>query len=109
MTPESNGSLNAATIEERRFLWSASRVAAQLCGKHISAAVNQQATIKEAVFSVGTAPMLYEGLTQVELELSRVSELAVVAEDCESRQTENNSKKGVRLCKEDFVCDLKLQ
>jgi hypothetical protein len=28
-------------------------VAMQLCGKHISVAVNQHATIEEAVFSVG--------------------------------------------------------
>jgi hypothetical protein len=30
----------------------ASLVAMQLCGKHISAAVNQQAAIEEAVFTV---------------------------------------------------------
>jgi hypothetical protein len=30
----------------------------QLCGKHISTAVNQHATIEEAVFSVGAAPRL---------------------------------------------------
>jgi hypothetical protein len=46
-------------------------VAMQRCGKHISAAVNQHATIGEAVFSVGAAPSLYnEDLTQLELELS---------------------------------------
>jgi hypothetical protein len=39
--------------------------------KHISAAVNQNATIEEAVFSVGVAPRLYnEDLTQIELEMS---------------------------------------
>jgi hypothetical protein len=54
----------------------------QLCGKHTSAAVNQHATIEEAVFSVGTTPRLYnEDLTQLELELSRVPELAVAAEN----------------------------
>jgi hypothetical protein len=43
----------------------------QLCGKHISAAVNQQATIEKAVFSVKAASRLYnENLTQLELELS---------------------------------------
>jgi hypothetical protein len=37
--------------------------------------MNQHATIEEAVFSVGAAPRLYiEDLTQMELELSRVSE-----------------------------------
>jgi predicted transcriptional regulator len=40
------------------------RVATRRSGKHISAAVNQQATISEAVFSVGAAPRLYnEDLT----------------------------------------------
>jgi hypothetical protein len=34
---------------------SAALVAMQRCGKHISAAVNQQATIEEEVFSVGAA------------------------------------------------------
>jgi hypothetical protein len=37
----------------------AALVATQRCGKHISAAVNQQATIEKAVFSLGTAPRLY--------------------------------------------------
>jgi hypothetical protein len=54
----------------------------QLCGKHISAAANQHATIEEAVFSVGAALRLYnEDLTQLELELSRVPELAIAAEN----------------------------
>jgi hypothetical protein len=54
----------------------------QRCGKHISAAVNQHATIEDAVFSVGVAPRLYnEDLRQLELELSRVPELAVAAEN----------------------------
>jgi hypothetical protein len=53
-------------------------VVTQLCGRHISAAVNQHATIKEAVFSVGAAPSLNnEDLTQLELKLSRVPELVV--------------------------------
>jgi hypothetical protein len=43
----------------------------QLCGKHISVAVNQSVTIEEAVFSVGDAPRLYnEDLKQLEFELS---------------------------------------
>jgi hypothetical protein len=43
-----------AKIEERRSLWvRAKLVATQLCGKDISEAVNQHATIEEAVFSVG--------------------------------------------------------
>jgi hypothetical protein len=37
----------------------AARVAMQQCGKHISAAVNQHATVEEAVFSVGAAPRLH--------------------------------------------------
>jgi hypothetical protein len=51
----------------------------QRCGKHISAAVNQLATIDEAVFAVGATPRLYnEDLSQLELELSGVPELAIV-------------------------------
>jgi hypothetical protein len=43
--------------------------------------MNQHATIEEAMFSVGAAPGLYrEDLRQLELELSRVPELAVAAE-----------------------------
>jgi hypothetical protein len=54
----------------------------QWYGKHISAAVNQHATIQEAVFSVGAAPRLYnKDLTQLELELSRVPGLAVAADN----------------------------
>jgi hypothetical protein len=55
---------------KRRFLWArAASVATQRCGKHISAAVNQHATIEKAVFSVGAAPRLYnEDFTQLELE-----------------------------------------
>jgi hypothetical protein len=50
---------------------SVSLVATQRCGKHISAAVNQHATIEAAVFSLGATPILYnEDLTQLELELS---------------------------------------
>jgi hypothetical protein len=48
----------------------AARLAKQRFGRHIFAAVNQHATIEEAVFSVGAAPRLYnEDLTQLELEL----------------------------------------
>jgi hypothetical protein len=40
------------------------------CGKHITATVNQHATIEEAVFSTGAALRLYnEDLRQIELEL----------------------------------------
>jgi hypothetical protein len=85
MTPESrNSSLldnvlvntfpckrTRATIEERCFLWSAPRVATQLCDKHISAAVNHHATKEEEVFSVGAAPRLYnQDLAQLELKLN---------------------------------------
>jgi hypothetical protein len=47
-----------------------------------------------------------EDLTQLELELSRVPELAVEAENWESRQSkaiENNRKKGIMLWIEDSV------
>jgi hypothetical protein len=41
-------------------------VATQRCGTHISAAVNQHATIEETVFSVGAASRLYnEDLRQL--------------------------------------------
>jgi hypothetical protein len=44
--------------------------------------VNQHATREEAIFSVGAAPRLYiEDFWQLELELSRVPELAVAAEN----------------------------
>jgi hypothetical protein len=50
---------------------SAELVATQPYGEHISAAVNQHATIKETVFSVVAAPVLYnEDLRQLELEFS---------------------------------------
>jgi hypothetical protein len=49
----------------------AALVATQLCGKHISAAVNQHATAEEVVFSGGAAARLYnEDITQLELDLS---------------------------------------
>jgi hypothetical protein len=74
-----------------------------VCGKHISAAVDQHATTEVAVFSVGAVPRLYnEDLTEEELELSRVSGVLQLAE------LRRNGKKGIRLCK-DFMCDLKLQ
>jgi hypothetical protein len=68
---------------KRRSLWvCATLVATQLRGKHISAAVNQHATVEEAVFSVGAVPRLYnDDLTPLELELSRVPEFAVSAEN----------------------------
>jgi hypothetical protein len=60
-------------------------VAMQWCGKHISAAVNQHATIQEAVFFVGATARLHNAdLTQLELELSRVPGLAVTSDNCES-------------------------
>jgi hypothetical protein len=39
---------------------------------------------------------------QLELELSRVPELTVAAENWE-KVIRNNGKKGIRLCKEDFI------
>jgi hypothetical protein len=57
---------------------SAALVATQLCGKHIFAAVNQHATVEEAVCSVGAAPRLYnEDRTQLELELRESPELPI--------------------------------
>jgi hypothetical protein len=45
----------------------AARFASQRRGKHISAEVNQHATIEEAMFSMRAAPKLYnEDPTQVE-------------------------------------------
>jgi GTP:adenosylcobinamide-phosphate guanylyltransferase len=68
---------------KRHSLWiRAALVATQRCVKHISAAVNQHATMEEAAFSVGATPRLYiEDLTQLESELSRVPELAVAADN----------------------------
>jgi hypothetical protein len=57
---------------------SAGLVATQRCGKHVSAAMNEHATIEEAMFCVQSAPMLYnEALTQIEVELRVSPELAV--------------------------------
>jgi hypothetical protein len=82
MTPESqngsmlgNGSTNTfprkrkrTTIEKLFFVVRATRVATQRFGICISAAVNQHATIDEAVCCVGSAPRLYnEDLKQLEL------------------------------------------
>jgi hypothetical protein len=70
-------------------------VATQRCGKHISAAVNQHATIEEAVFSVGTATRLYnEDFRQLELELRGSPELT---------ELRRNFRKEIRLCREDFI------
>jgi hypothetical protein len=53
-------------------------VATQRCGKHIPAAMNQRATIEEAVFSLEAAPRLYKDhLRQLELELKVFPKLAV--------------------------------
>jgi hypothetical protein len=53
-------------MEERNFLVRTARVATRWCGKHVSAAVNQQATIGEAVFSLGVFQRLYnEDLRQL--------------------------------------------
>jgi L-lysine 2,3-aminomutase len=57
---------------------SAALFAMQWCSKHISAAVDQHATIEEAVFSVGAALRLYnEDLRQLEFELRESPQLAV--------------------------------
>jgi hypothetical protein len=59
---------------------------------------------------VGAAPRLYnEDLTQLELELGRAPELAVAAENWESRKSkviEDNGKKGISLCKQDFMVEV---
>jgi hypothetical protein len=52
------------------------------------------ATIKEAAFSLWVR---LQDLTQLELELCRVLEMAVEGD-------RRNRKKGIRLCKEDFMC-----
>jgi hypothetical protein len=53
-------------------------VVTQRCGKHVSEALNQDATIEEAVFSVGAVPRLYkEDLRQLELELRESPVLAI--------------------------------
>jgi hypothetical protein len=58
------------------------REVTQNCSKHIPVAVNKHTIIEEAVFSVGATPGLYnEYLTQLELEVSWVPELAVAAEN----------------------------
>jgi hypothetical protein len=68
----------------------AAQVVMQRCGKRISSAVDQQATTEEAMFSAGAAPRLnIEDLTQLELELSSIPELAVCR---------RNGKEGIRLC-----------
>jgi hypothetical protein len=73
MTPESRNSSLLGNCSVNRFprkgkcsnrravfsVFRAARVAMQRCGKHISAAANQHATLHEAVFSVGAAPRLY--------------------------------------------------
>jgi hypothetical protein len=70
-----NGSINTfppkQTRNNRKAVFSMVRAALgamRRCGDHISAAVNQHATIEEAVFSVGAAPRLYnQDLRQLEL------------------------------------------
>jgi hypothetical protein len=50
----------------------------QRCGKHTSAAVNQHATIEEAVFSAGAALKLHNrDLRQLKLELRESLDVAV--------------------------------
>jgi hypothetical protein len=57
---------------------SATPVAMQRCGKHISAAMNQHATIEEAEFSAGAGRRLYdEDLRQLELQLRKSLQAAV--------------------------------
>jgi hypothetical protein len=56
------------------------------------------------MFSVGSAPKMYnEDLTQLKLELGRVLEMAVQGDWLKK------GKKGIRLCQEDYMCELKWQ
>jgi hypothetical protein len=56
------------------------------------------------MFSVGSAPRLYnEDLTQLELGIGSSS-----GDGCR-RPVRRNSKKEIRMYKEYFMCDLKLQ
>jgi hypothetical protein len=71
-------------------------VAAQWCGEHISAAVNQHATITEVVISEGAAPRQYNET------LRQLRELRESGDD-NRRRLIRNYKKKIRLCK-DFVC-----
>jgi hypothetical protein len=69
---------------------SAALIGMQRCGKHISIAVSQHATIEEAVFSVGVAPRLYnEDFKQLESEL-RVSPVMAVGRIIEKKWQERN-------------------
>jgi hypothetical protein len=52
---------------------SAAFVAMQRCGKHICAAVNQHATIEEAVFSVRGADTINRGSQTTRIRLDGVS------------------------------------
>jgi hypothetical protein len=59
-----NGSVNTEANARNiiRVVFSvviAELIATRRCGKHISAAVDQQATIEEAVFSMGSTSRLY--------------------------------------------------
>jgi hypothetical protein len=61
---------------------SAALFARQRCGKHISAAVNQHATIEKAVFSVGSSRGYIMRISgNREIKLSRDPVLAVAAEN----------------------------
>jgi hypothetical protein len=111
-TPESqnssllgNGSVTTFPRKRTRTtMVHAGLVATQWCGKHMSAAVNQHATIHGAVFSVGATPRLYnEELMQLEWELSWVPELAVAADNWGSHRSWQNDTKG-RGCASKTSC-----
>jgi hypothetical protein len=78
---------------------SAALVTKQRCGEHTSAAVNQHTTIEEAVFSVVADPRLYnEDYRPARIRTELSSGVG---------SWQNNGKKGISQCEEDFICDLK--
>jgi hypothetical protein len=75
-------------------------IARQLRSKHNS-------LIIEAVFSVWSVPRGYKGHSQ---KIDRVRNRVESGESSlRNWQLQNNGKKGLRWCKEDFTCDLKWQ
>jgi hypothetical protein len=87
-------------------------VATQLRSKHFSAAVNQHATVEEAVFYVGAAPSLYnEDLTQLEFRSQMSSGVGIFSRELRELAVEGDWDEMARkeLGCADSMCDLKLQ